>query len=38
MLNNGLNYLGVLFGNNGEIKDWETINLEFNLENKIYFS
>ena len=37
-----LNYVGQLFNNNGKIKDWETIKLEFNLElnleNKLYFS
>ena len=38
MSNNGLNYVSQIFHNNGEIKDWETIKLEFNLENKFYFS
>ena len=37
MSNNGLNYVGQLLDNNGETKDWETIKLEFNLENKFYF-
>ena len=36
--NNGLNYGGQFFDNNGEIKDWETIKLEFDLENDSYFS
>ena len=38
MSHNGLSYVGQLFDNNGEIKDWENIKLEFNLENKVYFS
>ena len=38
MLYNDLNYVGQLLDNNGEIKDWVTIKLEFNLENKFYFS
>ena len=38
MSNNGLNYLGQLLDNNGEIKDWEMNKLEFDLENKFYFS
>ena len=38
MSNNGLNYVGQLLDNNGETKDCETIKLEFNLENKFYFS
>ena len=38
MSSNGLNYVGQLFDNNGEIEDWNTIKLEFNLENKFYFS
>lgn len=36
--NNGLNYGGQFFDNNGEFKDWETIILEFDLENEFYFS
>lgn len=36
--NNGLNYGGQFFDNNGEIKDWEPIKLEFDLENDSYFS
>ena len=38
MSNNGLNYVAQLFPNNREIKDWKTIKLEFNSENKFYFS
>ena len=38
MSSNGLNYVGQLFDNNGEIEDRNTIKLEFNLENKFYFS
>ena len=34
MSNNALNYAGQLSDNNGEIKDWETIKFEFNLENR----
>ena len=37
MSNNGLNDVGQLFDNNGEIKDRETIKLEFNCENEFYF-
>ena len=36
MPSNGLNYVAQLFDDNGEIKDWEIIKLEFNLENKFY--
>ena len=38
MSNNGLNYVGQLIDNNKELKDWEIIKLEFNLEKKFYFS
>ena len=38
MSKNGLNYAGQLFDNSGDLKDWETIKFEFNLENKFYFS
>ena len=38
MLNYGVGYVGQLFHNNVEIKDWGTIVLEFNLENKFCFS
>ena len=37
MSSNCLNYVGQLFDNNGKNRDWETIKLEFNLENKFYF-
>ena len=32
MSNNGLNYVGQLIDNNKELKDWEIIKLEFNLD------
>ena len=38
MSNNGLNYVVQLSDINGEVKNWETIQLELNLENKFYFS
>ena len=38
MSNNGLNYVGHLFDTRGEIKDWNTIKLEFGLENTLHFS
>ena len=38
MSNYGLGYVGQLFHSNVEIKDWGTIILEFNLENKFCFS
>jgi len=38
MTNNGLNYVGQLFTENGKIKSWENIKLEFNLDNSSYFS
>ena len=38
MSNSGLNYVGQLFDNNEEIKDWNTIKLQCNLEDKFYFS
>ena len=38
MSNSGLNYVGQLFDNNEEIKDWNTIELQCNLEDKFYFS
>ena len=38
MSNNSLNLVGQLLDNNGEIKDWEIIKLQFNLENKFYSS
>ena len=37
MLNNGLYYVGQWLLNNEEIKDCETIKLEFNLENNFTF-
>ena len=37
MSSNGLNCVGQLNDNNGEVKDWETIKLELNLKNKFYF-
>ena len=36
--NNALNDIGHIFNNNRETKDWETIKLEFNSENKFHFS
>ena len=38
MSNNALNDIGHIFNNNRETKDWETIKLEFNSENKFHFS
>ena len=38
MSNSGLNHVGQLFDNNEEIKDWNTIELQCNLEDKFYFS
>ena len=38
MSNNSFYHLGQILDNKGEIKDWEAIKLEFNLENKVYFS
>ena len=38
MSNSGLNYVGQLFDNDGEIKDYKSSKLEFNLEDKFYFS
>ena len=35
MSNNGLNYVSQLFDTTGKIKNCETNNIEFNLENKI---
>ena len=36
--NNALNDIGHIFNNNRETKDWETIKLEFNSENRFHFS
>ena len=37
MSNSGLNHVGQLFDNNEEIKDWNTIELQCNLEDKFTF-